>query len=110
MAISIRLPSQMVSILKEFARRAGIGYQVLMKRWLDDRIRQERLHMQQERRQGHMVIRLAAPTLYCQAATFDAASVNRLPEIATRGEMLQLAQELAIKKGQEEAACSQSNG
>ena len=39
--ISIRLPQPMVTILKEFARRAGIGYQVLMKQWLDDRIRQE---------------------------------------------------------------------
>lgn len=39
--ISIRLPQPMVAILKEFARQAGIGYQVLMKQWLDDRIRQE---------------------------------------------------------------------
>jgi len=41
-AISIRIPAQMLSILKAFARREGIGYQVLMKRWLDDRIREER--------------------------------------------------------------------
>ena len=41
-AISIRIPSQMLTLLKEFARRQGIGYQVLMKRWLDDRIRSER--------------------------------------------------------------------
>jgi hypothetical protein len=40
--ISIRLPRQMIEILKEFARRQGIGYQVLIKRWLDERIRQER--------------------------------------------------------------------
>ena len=40
--ISLRLPAPMLAILKEFARREGIGYQVLMKRWLDDRIRQER--------------------------------------------------------------------
>jgi hypothetical protein len=40
-AISIRLPRNMVAILKELAARAGIGYQVLMKRWLDERIRQE---------------------------------------------------------------------
>ncbi len=39
--ISIRLPQPMVVILKEFAQQAGIGYQVLMKQWLDDRIRQE---------------------------------------------------------------------
>ena len=62
MQINIRLPRQMVAILKEFARRSGIGYQVLMKRWLDERIRQERerfrqeqqhLRRQRERRSGH---------------------------------------------------------
>jgi predicted DNA binding CopG/RHH family protein len=40
-AISIRLPRKMLAILKEFADRAGIGYQVLMKAWLDERIRKE---------------------------------------------------------------------
>lgn len=40
--ISVRVPDQMLATLKEFARREGIGYQVLMKRWLDDRIRKER--------------------------------------------------------------------
>ena len=48
MQINIRLPCQMVAILKEFARRSGIGYQVLMKRWLDERIRQERERFRQE--------------------------------------------------------------
>jgi hypothetical protein len=41
MPISIRLPCQMVTILKELAQRAGIGYQVLIKQWLDERIRHE---------------------------------------------------------------------
>src|ERR1700693_4770138 len=49
MQINIRLPRQMVEILKEFARRSGIGYQVLMKRWLDERIRQERERFRRER-------------------------------------------------------------
>lgn len=40
--ISLRVPKQMLDILREFARRQGVGYQVLMKRWLDDRIRAER--------------------------------------------------------------------
>jgi len=40
--ISVRVPERMLATLKEFARREGIGYQVLMKRWLDDRIRRER--------------------------------------------------------------------
>jgi hypothetical protein len=40
-AISIRLPTKMLALLKEFARREGLGYQVLMKRWLDDRLRIE---------------------------------------------------------------------
>ena len=41
-SISLRLPKPMLAILKEFAQREGIGYQVLLKRWLDDRIRAER--------------------------------------------------------------------
>jgi hypothetical protein len=40
--ISLRMPTQMLSILKAFAQREGIGYQVLLKRWLDERIREER--------------------------------------------------------------------
>ena len=40
--ISLRVPTQMLRILKLFAEREGVGYQVLMKRWLDDRIREER--------------------------------------------------------------------
>lgn len=39
--ISVRVPKRMLAILREFARRAGIGYQVLLKQWLDDRIRAE---------------------------------------------------------------------
>jgi len=46
-AISIRLPRLTVEILKEFADRSGIGCQVLMKRWLDERIRQERERFRQ---------------------------------------------------------------
>ena len=41
-SITIRMPKGMVTILKAFAEREKIGYQVLIKRWLDDRIRQER--------------------------------------------------------------------
>ena len=39
--ISIRIPTRMLNIMKAFAKREGIGYQVLMKRWLDDRINEE---------------------------------------------------------------------
>jgi hypothetical protein len=46
--ISLRLPNQMLEILKAFAEREGVGYQVLLKRWIDDRIRQERFAMQEE--------------------------------------------------------------
>jgi hypothetical protein len=46
--INIRLPRQMVEILKEFARRSDISYEVLIKRWLDERIRQEGKCFQQE--------------------------------------------------------------
>lgn len=41
-AISIRLPTAMIQLLKGFAKQQGIGYQVLIKRWLDDRLRFER--------------------------------------------------------------------
>lgn len=40
--ISLRVPATMLLILKEYARREGVGYQVLMKRWLDERISTER--------------------------------------------------------------------
>jgi hypothetical protein len=43
--ISLRLPTQMLGFLKAFAEREGVGYQVLMKRWLDECIRQERDRM-----------------------------------------------------------------
>ena len=39
--ISIRVPTQMLAVLKAFAKREGIGHQALVKRWLDERIRQE---------------------------------------------------------------------
>lgn len=41
-AISIRLPVAMVDLLRGFAEREGVGYQVLIKHWLDDRLREER--------------------------------------------------------------------
>jgi len=41
-AISIRIPNALLALLKKFAEREGIGYQVLIKRWLDDRLRLER--------------------------------------------------------------------
>ena len=47
-ADSLCLPVQMMAILKEFAQRAGVSYQVLMKRWLDDRIRQEHERIQSQ--------------------------------------------------------------
>jgi predicted DNA binding CopG/RHH family protein len=40
-AISLRMPNQLLELLKRFAKREGIGYQVLIKRWLDDRLRAE---------------------------------------------------------------------
>ena len=90
--INIRLPCQMVAILKEFARRYGIGYQVLMKRWLDERIRQERdrfrqdqerLRRERERAQRPPTFKLDSPTLYSQAAAFDASLVSDLAPAAS---------------------------
>jgi hypothetical protein len=51
-AISLRVPTDMLTILKEFARRERIGYQVLMKRWLDDRIRDERDKLREKAEQA----------------------------------------------------------
>jgi hypothetical protein len=39
--ISIQLPKIMLRIIREFARREGVGYQALMKRWLDEKILEE---------------------------------------------------------------------
>ena len=41
-AISLRMPKALLALLKKFAEREGLGYQVLIKRWLDDRVRLER--------------------------------------------------------------------
>jgi predicted DNA binding CopG/RHH family protein len=41
-AIGIRMPKALLALLKKFAEREGVGYQVLIKRWLDDRVRLER--------------------------------------------------------------------
>ncbi len=41
-SINIRLPVRMLVVLKAFAKLEGVGYQQLMKRWLDERIRAER--------------------------------------------------------------------
>jgi predicted DNA binding CopG/RHH family protein len=40
-AISIRMPGDLLELLKRFAGREGIGYQALIKSWLDDRLRAE---------------------------------------------------------------------
>ena len=47
-AISLRVPNQLLSVLKAFAEREGIGYQVLIKQWLDQRIRDERRKLVEE--------------------------------------------------------------
>lgn len=73
--ISIRLPIAMLRILKEFARREGVGYQVLMKRWLDDRIRAEAGRLRRE----VGVVTLAAPRIELRAASFKAPEDARLP-------------------------------
>jgi hypothetical protein len=71
-AISIRLPAKMVVILKEFARRADIGYQVLIKRWLDERLKQEHKLLKESLARERGVIHLASPTIYSRAAAFIA--------------------------------------
>jgi predicted DNA binding CopG/RHH family protein len=60
-AISIRMPKKLLVILKKFAEREGIGYQVLMKKWLDDRVRVERDRMRKGRLQAREQQRPRAP-------------------------------------------------
>lgn len=40
-SISLRVPQQMLAIIREFARRRGMPYQTLLKRWLHERIVEE---------------------------------------------------------------------
>jgi hypothetical protein len=47
--ISLRLPVRLLAILRTFAGKEGVGYQVLLKRWLDDRVREEYLRIQQRK-------------------------------------------------------------
>lgn len=60
-AISIRMPKQLLVVLKQFAEREGIGYQVLIKKWLDDRVRFERDRMRRERLEARVQPRSHAP-------------------------------------------------
>jgi len=86
-AISIRLPRPMVEILKEFARRSGVGYQVLLKKWLDERIQQE----QGRRRE---TIQLVSPTIVREAAAFTAGQESKLTESAQIDEVGRMAERL----------------
>ena len=61
-AISIRMPKKLLVILKKFAEREGVGYQVLMKKWLDDRVRFERDRMRKGRLQRRERQRTRAPS------------------------------------------------
>lgn len=65
-SISLRIPVEMQTIIKAFAKREGVGYQVLMKRWLDDRIRQERDKLTQQH-----VVKLREPRMIALAAAFS---------------------------------------
>jgi predicted DNA binding CopG/RHH family protein len=60
-AISLRMPTALLTVLKKFAEREGIGYQVLIKRWLDDRVREERDRLRRTRSQAAMRERSRAP-------------------------------------------------
>jgi len=84
-SISLRLPKPMLTVLKEFARRERVGYQVLIKRWLDDRIREEHAkRWPASPSQSATVIVFDTPPMISQAASFDATAVSGLPvEAAT---------------------------
>lgn len=81
-SISIRLPRTMLTILKEFAAREGIGYQVLMKRWLEQRVREER-----ERLFPATQVRLKQPRLIREAAGFVGLVGDKVSDKANVGEI-----------------------
>jgi predicted DNA binding CopG/RHH family protein len=83
--ISMRMPGALLTILKEFARREGIGYQALIKRWLDERIRQERERVRQQ-----LSVQFSSPVLVYQNASFPPAVVPTLSKEANRDELAQL--------------------
>ena len=60
-AISIRIPNALLALLKRFAEREGVGYQVLIKRWLDDRVRLERERVRGLNASGSSSARSRAP-------------------------------------------------
>jgi hypothetical protein len=93
-AISLRLPVKMVAVLKEFAQRAGIGYQVLMKRWLNERIREERERLGGARR----AIVFVGPEVFYQAAAFDPQLASRLSPSAVTDATFRLAEKIAAKE------------
>ena len=74
--ISLRVPNQMLSILREFARREGAGYQVLMKRWLDERISVERGKFARTD-QSKAVSRAAGPASHVSVLEEDEIAVLR---------------------------------
>jgi predicted DNA binding CopG/RHH family protein len=89
-AISLRLPKKMLAILKEFARRQGIGYQVLMKRWLNERIGEER--------KAICMIYPITPEVHRRAAAFDPRLANELSDNAGRDPFGLLAEKVAAKE------------
>jgi hypothetical protein len=72
----------LVAILKELARRAGIGYQVLIKRWLDERVRDEHERLREEMARRIITIRLDSPVFISYVAGFDGRTIKAVnPEL-----------------------------
>lgn len=57
-AISLRFPEQQLAILKHFAHLEGTGYQRLIKRWLDERLRDEVAQMNQNKTSKDVIVSL----------------------------------------------------
>jgi hypothetical protein len=93
-AVSIRLPKPLLALLKEFARRKRVGYQVLLKRWLDDRVRAEYEQLRVEM----YPLKLRNPKLTLQAASFEPKGVGHLSEDDTLDEFGRLFREIASQK------------
>lgn len=111
-AISIRLPRELLGIVKEFAAREGIAYQTLIKRWLDDRVRSERDRRNAERRAIVRTVQVACPPVLLQAAAFVSGSVPRLSVEAQTDEIGRLGDRLVANQSgtQGSQSCSRRSG
>jgi hypothetical protein len=82
-AISIRMPTNMLTIIRELARRRGIGYQMLMKQWFEECIQEASkpylARLRKERRAA--MVQLERELLECCPSKLKLDSDKSSPEL-----------------------------